>query len=252
MQPEESQVNEPNECSLGNISSNPHPQPDPLASITTEQVRKLNSMLESLGLVPQSSNTKCVCSKEDGREVASDDLRDALSVIFGLSELKIVQLVYYIEGLNHNHFLVGQFCDADLEVAFWKSTCFVRDLQGNDLLTDLMRSKRCRDICDNKHFGLVIQRQKASDYDNSGPAPQLQNVSPSTDTIAPSEQELDLLFGPLYDEFFNAGTSSVNKSSSPIDNSKQHDTPPTIKILSSIEPTTPTNVHDRKTTIIKQ
>ncbi|GKG11729.1 retrovirus-related pol polyprotein from transposon TNT 1-94, partial [Tanacetum coccineum] len=29
----------------------------------------------------------------------------------------------------------GQFCDADLEVAFRKSTCFVRDLQGNDLLT---------------------------------------------------------------------------------------------------------------------
>ncbi|GJR94254.1 retrovirus-related pol polyprotein from transposon TNT 1-94 [Tanacetum coccineum] len=31
--------------------------------------------------------------------------------------------------------LVGQFCDADLEVAFRKSTCFVRELQGNDLLT---------------------------------------------------------------------------------------------------------------------
>ncbi|GJU95528.1 putative reverse transcriptase domain-containing protein [Tanacetum coccineum] len=30
--------------------------------------------------------------------------------------------------------LVSQFCDADLEVAFRKSTCFVRDLQGNDLL----------------------------------------------------------------------------------------------------------------------
>nr|GEW74854.1 hypothetical protein [Tanacetum cinerariifolium] len=30
--------------------------------------------------------------------------------------------------------LVGQFCDADFEVAFRKSTCFVRDLQGNDLL----------------------------------------------------------------------------------------------------------------------
>nr|GEY69678.1 hypothetical protein [Tanacetum cinerariifolium] len=27
------------------------------------------------------------------------------------------------------------FCDTDLEVAFRKSTCFVRDLQGNDLLT---------------------------------------------------------------------------------------------------------------------
>nr|GFB92636.1 retrovirus-related Pol polyprotein from transposon TNT 1-94 [Tanacetum cinerariifolium] len=29
---------------------------------------------------------------------------------------------------------VGQFCDADLEVAFRKSTCFIRDLKGNHLL----------------------------------------------------------------------------------------------------------------------
>nr|GEV58075.1 integrase, catalytic region, zinc finger, CCHC-type, peptidase aspartic, catalytic [Tanacetum cinerariifolium] len=41
---------------------------------------------------------------------------------------------YYVEGLNHNLFSVGQFGDADLEVAFRKSTCFVRDLQGNDLV----------------------------------------------------------------------------------------------------------------------
>nr|GEZ74138.1 retrovirus-related Pol polyprotein from transposon TNT 1-94 [Tanacetum cinerariifolium] len=46
-----------------------------------------------------------------------------------------INRVYYVEGLNHNLFLVGQFCDADLEVAFRKSTCFVRDLQGNDLFT---------------------------------------------------------------------------------------------------------------------
>ncbi|GJW96680.1 retrovirus-related pol polyprotein from transposon TNT 1-94 [Tanacetum coccineum] len=43
--------------------------------------------------------------------------------------------VYYVEGLNHNLFSVGQFCDADLEVAFQKSTCYIRDLKGNDLLT---------------------------------------------------------------------------------------------------------------------
>ncbi|GKE85489.1 retrovirus-related pol polyprotein from transposon TNT 1-94, partial [Tanacetum coccineum] len=47
----------------------------------------------------------------------------------------MINRVYYVEGLNHNLFSVGQFCDADLEVAFRKSTCFVRDLQGNDLLT---------------------------------------------------------------------------------------------------------------------
>ncbi|GKE32031.1 retrovirus-related pol polyprotein from transposon TNT 1-94 [Tanacetum coccineum] len=51
-----------------------------------------------------------------------------------------INRVYYVEGLNHNLFSVGQFCDADLEVAFRKSTCFVRDLQGNDLLTDNRRS----------------------------------------------------------------------------------------------------------------
>nr|GEZ37864.1 uncharacterized mitochondrial protein AtMg00810-like [Tanacetum cinerariifolium] len=51
---------------------------------------------------------------------------------------------------------------------------------------------------DNNTSGLVPQRQKASDYDNFGPAPQLQNVSPSADTSAPSQQELDLLSNSKY------------------------------------------------------
>nr|GEV85135.1 hypothetical protein [Tanacetum cinerariifolium] len=49
-----------------------------------------------------------------------------------------IKRVYYVEGLNHNLFSVGQFCDADLEVAFRKSTCYIRDLKGNDLLTALL------------------------------------------------------------------------------------------------------------------
>nr|GEV70566.1 hypothetical protein [Tanacetum cinerariifolium] len=48
-----------------------------------------------------------------------------------------IKRVYYVEELNHNLFFVGQFCDADLEVAFRKSTCFVRDLYGNYLLTEV-------------------------------------------------------------------------------------------------------------------
>ncbi|GJX21279.1 retrovirus-related pol polyprotein from transposon TNT 1-94 [Tanacetum coccineum] len=95
----------------------------------------------------------------------------------------------------------------------------------------------------NDTSSLVPQRQKASDYDNSGPVPRLQNVSPSPDITVPLQQELDLLFGPLYHEFFNAGTSSVINSSSPTDNSKQQDTPPTMNILFSTESTTPTNVN---------
>nr|GEX91835.1 hypothetical protein [Tanacetum cinerariifolium] len=45
-----------------------------------------------------------------------------------------IKRVYYVKGLNHNLFSVGQFYDADLEVAFRKSTCFICDLKGNDLL----------------------------------------------------------------------------------------------------------------------
>ncbi|GJR11816.1 retrovirus-related pol polyprotein from transposon TNT 1-94 [Tanacetum coccineum] len=93
---------------------------------------------------------------------------------------------------------------------------------------------------DNNTSCLVLQRQKASDYDNSGPVLQLQNVSPSADTTAPSQQELDLLFGPLYDEFFTAGTSSVNKSSSLTKNYTQQDTQPTSNIHPTTEPITPT------------
>ncbi|GJR00293.1 hypothetical protein Tco_0523277 [Tanacetum coccineum] len=95
----------------------------------------------------------------------------------------------------------------------------------------------------NDTLGLVPQRQKAIDYEISNPIPQLQNVYPSADTSVPSQQELDLLFGPLYDEFFTTGPLSVNKSSSPTDNSKQQDTTPTTNIQSSTEPTTPTNVN---------
>nr|GFB62258.1 hypothetical protein [Tanacetum cinerariifolium] len=76
----------------------------------------------------------------------------------------------------------------------------------------------------NDTSGRIPQQQKASDYDNSDPVPQLQNVSSSADAHVPSQQELDLLFGPTYDEFFTAGTSSVNKSPSPTNNSNQQDT----------------------------
>nr|GEU41257.1 integrase, catalytic region, zinc finger, CCHC-type, peptidase aspartic, catalytic [Tanacetum cinerariifolium] len=64
---------------------------------------------------------------------------DQIEPILGYGDLVqenvTIKRVYYVEGLNHNLLSVGQFCDADLEVAFRKSTCYVRDLKGNDLLT---------------------------------------------------------------------------------------------------------------------
>ncbi|GJS85774.1 retrovirus-related pol polyprotein from transposon TNT 1-94 [Tanacetum coccineum] len=64
---------------------------------------------------------------------------DQVAKIMGYGDYQqgnvIISRVYYVEGLRHNLFSVGQFCDADLEVAFRKNTCFIRNLEGVDLLS---------------------------------------------------------------------------------------------------------------------
>nr|GFB50069.1 hypothetical protein [Tanacetum cinerariifolium] len=62
------------------------------------------------------------------------------------------------------------------------------------------------------------------------PVPQRQEVSSSADEHVPSQQESDLLFGPLYDEFFNAGSNPQVKQ-------------PSMNITSTSTPSTHTNVH---------
>nr|GEW06530.1 integrase, catalytic region, zinc finger, CCHC-type, peptidase aspartic, catalytic [Tanacetum cinerariifolium] len=61
------------------------------------------------------------------------------AVIVGYGDVVIgsmmINKVYYVKGLGHNLFSVGQFCDKGLEVAFQKSTYFVRNENGVDLLT---------------------------------------------------------------------------------------------------------------------
>ncbi|GJU60646.1 retrovirus-related pol polyprotein from transposon TNT 1-94 [Tanacetum coccineum] len=65
---------------------------------------------------------------------------DHFAAIMGYEDLQIVNIlisrVYYIERLGHNLFSVGKFCDSGLEVAFRKHTCFVRNLEGVNLLSD--------------------------------------------------------------------------------------------------------------------
>ncbi|GKC95003.1 retrovirus-related pol polyprotein from transposon TNT 1-94 [Tanacetum coccineum] len=63
---------------------------------------------------------------------------DHLGAIMGYGDYvmgdSVISRVYYVEGLGHNLFSVGQFCDSDLEVAFRKHTCFVRDIKGTYIL----------------------------------------------------------------------------------------------------------------------
>nr|GFA73297.1 putative ribonuclease H-like domain-containing protein [Tanacetum cinerariifolium] len=64
---------------------------------------------------------------------------DHVAKIMGYGNYQIgnvtISRVYYVEGLGHNLFSVGQFYDSDLEVAFRQHTCFIRNLEGVDLLT---------------------------------------------------------------------------------------------------------------------
>ncbi|GJX93068.1 hypothetical protein Tco_0347654 [Tanacetum coccineum] len=64
---------------------------------------------------------------------------DHVAKILGYGDYQIrnvtISRVYYVEGLGHNLFFVGQFCDSNLEVAFRQHTCFICNLEGVDLLT---------------------------------------------------------------------------------------------------------------------
>nr|GFB31731.1 retrovirus-related Pol polyprotein from transposon TNT 1-94 [Tanacetum cinerariifolium] len=63
---------------------------------------------------------------------------DHVAAILGFGDLQwgniLITRVYFVEGLGHNLFSVGQFCDSDLEVAFRRDACFVKNLEGVDLL----------------------------------------------------------------------------------------------------------------------
>nr|GEW92270.1 integrase, catalytic region, zinc finger, CCHC-type, peptidase aspartic, catalytic [Tanacetum cinerariifolium] len=64
---------------------------------------------------------------------------DHVAKIMGYEDYQIgnvtISQVYYVEGLCHNLFSVGQFYDSDLEVAFCQHTCLIRNLDRVDLLT---------------------------------------------------------------------------------------------------------------------
>nr|GEZ03280.1 integrase, catalytic region, zinc finger, CCHC-type, peptidase aspartic, catalytic [Tanacetum cinerariifolium] len=64
---------------------------------------------------------------------------DHVAKIMGYGDYQIgnvtISRLYHVEGLGHNLFSIGKFCDSDLEVAFRQHTCFIRNLDGVDLLT---------------------------------------------------------------------------------------------------------------------
>ncbi|GJU63320.1 retrovirus-related pol polyprotein from transposon TNT 1-94 [Tanacetum coccineum] len=85
--------------------------------------------------VPSSSLNECRSSKLFSVKFGNDHM----AKIMGYGDYQIrnvtISRFYYVEGLGHNLFSVGQFCDSNLEVAFRQHTCFICNLEGVDLLT---------------------------------------------------------------------------------------------------------------------
>ncbi|GKC23734.1 retrovirus-related pol polyprotein from transposon TNT 1-94, partial [Tanacetum coccineum] len=71
---------------------------------------------------------------------------DHVAKILGYGDFQIgnvtISKVYYVERLGHNLFSVGKFYDSNLEVAFRQHICFIRNLEGVDLLT----GSRCNNL----------------------------------------------------------------------------------------------------------
>nr|GEY92983.1 hypothetical protein [Tanacetum cinerariifolium] len=102
---------------------------------------------------------------------------DHVANIMGYGDYQIgnvtISRVYFVEGLGHNLFSVGQFCDSDLEVAFRQHNCFIRKLEGPAL----------------------HEMAPATISSRLVPKP-----TSSTPFVPPSRNDWDLLFQPLFDE----------------------------------------------------
>ncbi|GJW82650.1 reverse transcriptase domain-containing protein [Tanacetum coccineum] len=112
----------------------PVSKPKIIKSISANKKEPSKSWGSIVSDVPSSSLDECRLSKLFSVKFGNDHV----AKILGYGDYQIgnvtILRVYYVEGLGHNLFSVGQFCDSNLEVAFRQHTYFIRNLEGVDLL----------------------------------------------------------------------------------------------------------------------
>ncbi|GJS42621.1 hypothetical protein Tco_0567664 [Tanacetum coccineum] len=124
-------------------STNPPSPPDPSVLFITEKVHKLNSFLESLNLVPPSSDTEFVCTKENDGDImfieiikkyddsCEEEIREDESAVTGeledissIIDPRLLQVVLgkpFVRISNMTHDLslgVVKFTDETNEIAY--------------------------------------------------------------------------------------------------------------------------------------
>ncbi|GJT11127.1 hypothetical protein Tco_0858169 [Tanacetum coccineum] len=102
-----------------------------------------------------------------------------------------ISRVFYVEGLGHNLFSVGQFCDADLEVTLRKSIAvfvFYPSFKDFELV-----------MAPSFSSGLGLHSMTPA-TSSSGLVPNTVSQQPC---IPPNRDDWDHLFQPMFDEYFN-------------------------------------------------
>ncbi|GJR88117.1 retrovirus-related pol polyprotein from transposon TNT 1-94 [Tanacetum coccineum] len=161
---------------------------------------------------------------------------DQIAKITGYGDYQLgnvtISWVYYVEGLRHNLFSIRQFYDSELEVAFRKNTCFIRNLDGVDLLLgsrdtnlytisldDMLKTspiyllskasktKSCLWHRRLSHLNFGTLNKLANDGLTRGVVP---NPVPQQPCNLPTRNDWDCLFQPIFDEYFNPPPSDIS------------------------------------------
>nr|GEV20593.1 retrovirus-related Pol polyprotein from transposon TNT 1-94 [Tanacetum cinerariifolium] len=136
----------------------------------------------------------------------------------------VISRVYYMEGLGHNLFSVGQFCDSDLEVTFRKHSCYVRDIDEvvatacytqNRSLIYTRHNKTPYELVHNKKPDLTFFRVFGALCYPTNDSEDLGKLQPTADIgifvgyapsrkapyVPPTNKDLEILFQPMFDEY---------------------------------------------------
>ncbi|GJR52160.1 retrovirus-related pol polyprotein from transposon TNT 1-94 [Tanacetum coccineum] len=123
---------------------------------------------------------------------------DHVAKILGYGDYQIgnvtISRIYYMEGLGHNLFSVGQFCDSNLEVAFRQHTCFIPSADNTSGPAP-QRKEKCTLQC-----ALSSKEEKSSSSYSSDVIPTVvQSAAPYSEHVTKwtKDHPLDNIIGEL-------------------------------------------------------
>ncbi|GJX92117.1 retrovirus-related pol polyprotein from transposon TNT 1-94 [Tanacetum coccineum] len=143
-------------------------KPKIIKSISANNKEPSKSWGSIVSDVPSSSLDECRSSKLFSVKFGNDHV----AKILGYGDYQIgnvtISRVYYMERLGHNLFFVRQFYDSNLEVAFCQHTCYIRNLEGVDLLTgsqgNNLYTLSLRDMMASSHICLLSKASKTKSW----------------------------------------------------------------------------------------